>query len=73
MAGKKTFKVVVKSEYCKGCNLCIEYCPKSVLVSSKELNSMGYHFADPVNVPDCTGCMTCTLVCPDVAIEVYDE
>ena len=70
---KKKSKVVIKTEFCKGCNLCIEFCKQGVLESSKNLNKMGYNYADPVNMDKCTGCMICTQVCPDLVIEVYDE
>jgi 2-oxoglutarate ferredoxin oxidoreductase subunit delta len=65
--------VIVRSESCKGCGLCIEYCKAGKLAFSASLNKIGYNFADPVKDVECTGCMTCTTVCPDLAIEVYDE
>ncbi len=69
----KKGRVVVKIEMCKGCNLCIEYCKRKVLRSSEELNSMGYHPAEPDEQMQCNACMLCALVCPELAIEVYDE
>ena len=47
--------------------------PKKVLVESEHLNKTGYHFAEPCDLDQCTGCLICTLVCPEVVIEVYDE
>ncbi len=73
MTKKKSYQVVVKQEFCKGCNLCIEYCKPQVLASSHSLNEMGYHYAEAANPEQCTGCMSCTLVCPDLVIEVYSE
>ncbi len=70
---KTKCRVVVRSEFCKGCNLCIEYCKKGALKSSGELNTMGYHCATADAEKECIGCMVCTLVCPEVAIEVYSE
>ncbi|HPX55194.1 MAG TPA: 4Fe-4S dicluster domain-containing protein [Syntrophales bacterium] len=70
---KKAYRVVVKQEFCKGCNLCIEYCKPRVLASSPSLNEMGYHYAEAAKPGECTGCMACTLVCPDLVIEVYGE
>ena len=70
---KKQCKVVVNESLCKGCNLCIEYCKKGALRSSKGLNKMGYHYAEQSDEAECIGCMICTLVCPEVAIEVYGE
>jgi len=65
--------VVVRTEYCKGCNLCVEYCAKKVLRSSGRLNRGGYYYPDPVNIAECSGCLICAMVCPDCVIEVYDE
>jgi len=70
---KTRYTVVVNADYCKGCGLCIDYCKKGVLVESHELNVQGYHYATPDGEKDCTGCRVCTLVCPEVAIEVYSE
>ncbi len=66
-------KVLVRSEYCKGCNLCIEYCKRAALKSSDKLNKAGYYPAVADEDKECTGCLVCTLVCPEVAIEVYRE
>ncbi len=33
----------ITSELCKGCKLCIDVCPKSVIAISDELNSSSYH------------------------------
>ena len=65
-------KPFVVPEYCKGCGLCIHYCNKKVLTESEHLNKAGYHYADPSAMDLCAGCMVCALVCPEVAIEVYD-
>ncbi len=70
---KSQYKVIVREEYCKGCGLCIEFCNKKVLAESQKLNKMGYHYAETVNNDECVGCLICTLVCPDVVIEVYSE
>jgi 2-oxoglutarate ferredoxin oxidoreductase subunit delta len=70
---KAKCKVVVNSEGCKGCNLCITFCKRGVLKSSEDLNRQGYHYAMPGEENECNGCMICTLVCPEVVIEVYGE
>jgi len=61
----------IDQELCKGCALCIEFCPKGVLSESKSLNLKGYFFAEFDDEKGCTGCAVCALVCPEVAIEVY--
>ena len=63
-------KVIIKSEYCKSCGLCINICPKKVLFKGNSPNSRGYY---PVEADDskCIACSLCGLICPDIAIEIY--
>jgi len=56
---------------CKGCQICISFCPKGSIVPSDTLNAAGYLPAMFVDNGECTGCAICALVCPDVCIEVY--
>ena len=64
-------KIVVLSEYCKGCMFCAEACPKKVIGSSGSANAKGYQYAAALSPDDCIGCAICATVCPDAAIEVY--
>lgn len=64
--------VVVNTERCKGCNLCVVACNFGVLdLQKKEVNNRGYHFAYMSASEKCVGCQSCALVCPDACIEVY--
>lgn len=64
--------VVVDTERCKGCNLCVVACPMKVLsLTTKEVNKKGYTFAQPVLEDTCIGCASCATVCPDGCISVY--
>lgn len=62
--------VHVLPQRCKGCNFCIEFCPKEVLAPSKDMNAKGYHY--PVVAEGkgeaCIRCQFCDLVCPELAI-----
>jgi 2-oxoglutarate ferredoxin oxidoreductase subunit delta len=68
MAGK----IIINTERCKGCGLCVTVCPKGGIVISKQSNKSGY-FPAEANSIDCTGCAVCAIICPDAAIEVYRE
>ena len=61
--------LVIDTEACKGCELCIPACPPNVLVMSSDVNAMGYRY--PELHPGCTGCTACQLVCPDFVFSVY--
>jgi 2-oxoglutarate ferredoxin oxidoreductase subunit delta len=67
-------RIVIDSEYCKGCELCTSACPQRIIRMSESFNARGYHPAqlvDPAGA--CTGCAVCAIVCPDAAITVYRQ
>lgn len=61
--------LVIASERCKGCELCIPACPPRVLEMSQSSNAIGFRY--PELAPGCTGCGACLMVCPDFCFEVY--
>jgi len=56
--------IEINEAWCKGCDICVQFCPKNVL----KLNRRGK--AEVVNLDDCTKCQLCELLCPDFAITV---
>jgi 2-oxoglutarate ferredoxin oxidoreductase subunit delta len=67
-----TGTVIIATEICKGCELCITACPQKSLALSSSINRKGYRYAELV-LNNCTGCINCALVCPDSAITVYRQ
>ena len=48
--------VYVIRDQCKGCQFCVEYCPKDVLAMSPEFNVKGYHPPMVVKPGECVDC-----------------
>lgn len=62
-------KVLVRTERCKECGLCVTNCPKKAIKFQEEINKQGYR---PVSVDNelCIGCGICYITCPDGVYEV---
>ena len=67
MAKPKLKQLVINRNWCKGCSLCVELCPKNVL----ELDEVEKAVA--ARPQDCNCCKLCELRCPDLAIDVETE
>ncbi|RLF48978.1 MAG: 4Fe-4S ferredoxin [Thermoplasmata archaeon] len=68
-------RVYVIEDRCKGCGLCIEFCPKKVLHQSERFNAKGYHPPELIEEPPlkvCIACKFCEMICPDFAIFVEE-
>ena len=67
MTDTRSNKVVINRDWCKGCNICVTFCPKKVLELDEKDKST-------VLRPElCIGCKLCELLCPDLAITVLAE
>jgi 2-oxoglutarate ferredoxin oxidoreductase subunit delta len=57
-------QVVIFGMWCKGCGICVEFCPTGVLALGEDDHPIVVH---PEN---CTACHWCDTHCPDLAIVV---
>ena len=55
-------KVIFNEEHCKSCGLCIEACPKGIIVKSEEKPAPS----------KCMACGICVKVCPQEILEVVE-
>ena len=63
-------EIHIASDICKGCGLCVLYCPQDVLRVSSRPNKTGYRVIEVGHLQNCAGCRLCELNCPDLAIYV---
>jgi 2-oxoglutarate ferredoxin oxidoreductase subunit delta len=67
MARQKLKEILIDRDWCKGCGICVHFCPTQVLELDKEDKAVA------VRPDDCICCMMCELRCPDLAIEVITD
>lgn len=64
-------KVTVDVHFCKGCGLCVDACPLHLMeLDATQITAKGYNPARCTDQERCTGCASCAIMCPDVAIKV---
>ncbi|MDD3192148.1 MAG: 4Fe-4S binding protein [Bacilli bacterium] len=64
-------KIYFDYEHCKGCMLCVHYCPTKILELDKtRINKQGYPTITVTNPDKCIGCAFCAIMCPDSVITV---
>lgn len=68
---KREYEIVREIELCKGCDICVVFCPKDVLeMDTDSFNRRGYHYLNVVKDEDCTECFMCERICPELAIHL---
>ncbi len=66
-------KIKILEERCKGCGLCIEFCPRKVLSFSGKRNLQGYKVVSFNDPERCNACGICYLMCPEVVFVSEEE
>jgi len=66
-------EIVIDDQFCKGCNLCIEVCPRKVFAKSGKRNRSGYSMPQAADMGKCSVCFLCEMTCPDLAITIIEE
>jgi len=64
-------EVIIDEALCKGCGLCIDFCPKGCFVMLDKLSIRGLPLASIAEPGECNACGVCGWMCPEFAIEVY--
>lgn len=64
MAKKELKEIRINRDWCKGCGICVAFCPKRVMELDKAAQ------ATPMRSEDCICCRLCEIRCPDLAIEI---
>jgi len=59
-------KLIIQPEWCKGCGICIAFCPRNVL-------SLINNKVQITQKSSCILCGLCEQRCPDYAIYLSDE
>ena len=67
---KKKATIHINQNWCKGCYICIEACPKKVFDKASEVSEKGFFPVIVARPEDCTTCLQCEMLCPDLAIDV---
>lgn len=67
---KRKFELSVNEEFCKGCGICVHFCPKKAIRLCEEFNTKGVNAPVADDMEKCTGCRMCELYCPDFAIAI---
>ena len=72
-AAKPSAKVVILAEFCKGCQLCLDVCPRHALKLSGTLTETGVEIVSWDEEAGCSACLMCAAICPDAAITIIPD
>ncbi len=66
VADMRVFRIEIDERLCKGCSICVEFCPTDVL-------NMNGNIVAVKDLEACNGCQLCDNRCPDFAIQVFED
>lgn len=67
------YEILIDSEQCDGCELCLSFCPKDIIeISEQNFNSRMLHYAIVVKPEECGGCRQCERLCPTVSLYILE-
>ena len=68
----------INKDYCKGCDICIAFCPRNVYEKGDKLSTLGYRMPVTIKPEECFNydiketdkirCGICFYMCPEHAI-----
>lgn len=64
---KGKVRIVIDREWCKGCGICIAFCPNEVYGLGPDEKAV------VLRPENCNACGMCELRCPDIAIALVEE
>ncbi|MDO8671466.1 MAG: 4Fe-4S binding protein [Dehalococcoidia bacterium] len=65
-ATRRKAKVTIREQWCKGCGICVAFCPLQVFGLNEENKAY-------VDNDVCNRCRLCERFCPDFAIDIGTE
>ena len=70
---EKKYEIIIDSERCDGCELCLSFYPKELIdISEDKFNSRMLHYAIVVKPEECAGCGQCERLCPTVSLHILE-
>jgi 2-oxoglutarate ferredoxin oxidoreductase subunit delta len=71
---EKLYEVIIDSEHCDGCGVCLSFCPKDLIETQEDkFNSRMLHYAIVVKHEECAGCGQCERLCPTVSLHILEK
>ncbi|NWF56790.1 MAG: 4Fe-4S dicluster domain-containing protein [Syntrophaceae bacterium] len=70
---KAAREILIDVQTCKGCNLCVEVCPRKVFAQGDRRSRSGYSMPAVAAPEKCSVCFLCEMTCPDLAITLIEE